>query len=137
MLVHLLPALTVCQLLCLLRCSGAASKTRGSSQTLLCSCHREPVVIMSRDSHSNVNICSIKGLEDVWTSLYLRASFLEFYICRDFSQWHHHLLTRAPSAAALLVGHAITQERNHVLPQERLNTGRMRDVSTAPCVSVD
>lgn len=144
MLVHLLPALTVCQLLCLLRCSGAASKTRGSSQTLLCSCHREPVVIMSRDSHSNVNICSIKvppalplGLEDVRTSLYLGASFLEFYICWDFSQWHHHLLTRAPSAAALLVGHAITQERNHVLPQERLNTGRMRDVSTAPCVSVD
>ena len=56
---------------------------------------------MSRDSRSNVSICSIKvppalplGLGDVQTSLHLRRSFEyaeEYYICRDFCQWHHHL----------------------------------------------
>ena len=131
MIVHLLPALTVCHLLCLLRCSGAISKTRGSSQTVLCSCQRELVVIMSRDSRSNVSICSIKvppalplGLGDVQTSLHLRRSFEyaeEYLICRDFSQ-------------------SAGQTRHHSGEKPHAPTGEVKyweDVSTAPCVSVD
>lgn len=98
---------------------------------MLCSYQRELVVIMSRDSRSNVSICSIKvppalplGLGDVQTSLHLRRSFEyaeEYLICRDFSQ-------------------SAGQTRHHSGEKPHAPTGEVKyweDVSTAPCVSVD